>query len=439
MQTILVIGAGKSATVLIRFLLQHQFARQFVLIVADADISLAAKKTGTSENVRQLDVNDQQQLDKLVLDASVVISLLPPSLHQHVAFSCLRHGRPLLTASYVDPVIRSMDDEIRNKGLLFLCEMGLDPGIDHMSAMRVLSELRSGGAHIRSFVSHCGGLVARESDNNPWHYKISWNPRNVVMAGSAGATYLLHGETMMEDQNTMFQTRRTTVVNGETFAWYPNRDSLAYIPLYHLGECSTFLRTTLRHPSFMEGWQHLLALQFTDDLPWYDTDNLTVQSFFEAHFERFRKNILLERFATSPIFIEQLRFLGWETDTSRIPRGKMSAIEVLQYLLERKLELKLLDRDRVVMQHEIVYELEGKSWMMTSSLDIEGDDGERTAMARTVGMPLALAALKMLGGEINLTGVQIPTDPAIYQAVLPALEEEGIRFTDVVIGYDQSS
>lgn len=419
MERIVLFGAGKSSTGLIDFLLRQPVA----LTVVDASLEAALSKTrGADAGAGRvtgvgLDVLTQaEERLALVRSASVVISLMPPALHQLIAADCLSERRHLLTASYVDDGIRAMGTAVRERGLLFLCEMGLDPGIDHMSAMSLLDGIRGGGGEVLSFRSHCGGLVAPSSDDNPWHYKISWNPRNVVLAGKAGARYREEGSERTVPYEGLFDPTRLLDVPGlGSLAWYPNRDSLGYAPLYGLADIPTFMRTTLRHPDFCAGWREVIRLGLTDETPAFQTDGLSLASFFRA---------------CAPLAVpdERMRFLGWNDDTI-INRGLCSAADVLQFALKRALPLAPADRDMVVMMHEVTYRLEGTLKTDTATLVLEGRDAVHTAMARTVGLPLGIAAMLLLEGSLKPTGLHIPTLPEIYEPVLARLEREGVRFT----------
>src|SRR5678815_1933373 len=244
MKNILLFGAGKSATVLIEYLLSNAEKEDWQLTVVDADINLAQSKIGISPfgKAVSFDINDETDRKRFISDASIVISLLPPTLHTTVAKSCIELNKSLLTASYIDDEIRKLQSRIENKKLLFLCEMGLDPGIDHMSAMKIFDKIHADGGKVISFKSHCGGLVAPESDDNPWHYKISWNPRNIVLAGKAGAEYKLDGKIHHKAYEQLFADCTTVQVDGlEPLAIYPNRDSLSYMPLYQLENADSFV------------------------------------------------------------------------------------------------------------------------------------------------------------------------------------------------------
>ncbi len=289
MKCIVLFGAGKSSTVLIEYLKENSETYGWQVFVADASYDTAFQKTGEHELAKpvQVDVYNDQERASLVKKADVVISLLPPSLHFLVAKDCVAFSKHLLTASYIDDNIRTLEADIKSKGLLFLCEMGLDPGIDHMSAMQMIHSIQNKGGVITSFKSHCGGLVAPESDDNPWHYKISWNPRNVVMAGKAGAIFKENGQIIQKEYADVFKQYHTITLPGlPPLSWYANRDSIPYISLYGLQDAHTFVRTTLRKFEFMLGWQNIIDLGLTEEGLFYNTDRLSVAGFLREHFEK---------------------------------------------------------------------------------------------------------------------------------------------------------
>ncbi len=432
MKTILILGAGKSATVLIEFLLSEAPHYSWKVQVADANLSVAKQKIGSSswgEGVK-LDVTDETPRQALIGQADLVISLLPPHLHILVAKDCLSLSRSLFTASYIDEEVRKLASEIEKKGLLFLYEMGLDPGIDHMSAMSIVDEIKSKGGSILSFISHCGGLVASDSDNNPWHYKISWNPSNVVQAGKNGALYRLDNKTVKLNTEELFaEIRPVTIQLEESLAWYPNRNSLPYLELYGLDNIATFIRTTLRHPIFIKGWHRLVQLGFTQDNPILVNSNTTyanlVQQFLAVNKFLSNFNQMIE---IDDELAQLFHSLGFMDTGSLVRKNEYSHATFLQECLEKNLKMEAVDKDRVVMQHEIIYELNGQKRQLVSTLDIDGDDAMHTAMAKTVGLPLALAAVSFLKGEIKLKGLKVPIQPTIYKAVLPKLKALGIHF-----------
>jgi saccharopine dehydrogenase-like NADP-dependent oxidoreductase len=497
MKHILLFGAGKSATVLIDYLKDLAEENQYKVTVADGNLTNLQLKVGEHALVKskELDVENDYERQHLIKEADVVISLLPPSLHYLVALDCLEFEKHLLTASYVDEKISALKKEVAEKKLLFLCEMGLDPGIDHMSAMQLIHRIKASGGYITSFKSHCGGLVADESDNNPWHYKISWNPRNVVLAGKAGAVYKENGRRKQLAYEELFTNSNLVNITPQTsFAYYPNRDSLSYIPLYKLEEADTFIRTTLRHPDFCFGWKNIVDLKLTDETYEYDTNGLTIANFFKIHFEKhgftewlnemlttrlsFAKELmdnlvqlieaetkltsegeqpdetimlvdekgnlnsyevedvkgkaaetLAAKMHEAALTLKQLFYLGLDSD-ELINHGSCTAAEILQFILEKKLALQPTDKDLVVMMHEIEYTLNNEKNYLKSSLMVKGKDSIHTAMAKTVGLPLGIAAKLILEGKLTETGLHIPIISSIYAPVLKELEEHGIKFLE---------
>ena len=498
MKNILLFGAGKSATVLIHYLLQNAASENWQLTLVDVNLEMAKEKIGSSPfgKAVSFDINKEEERKKHIEAADIIISLMPPTLHFLVAKDCLRYKRNLLTASYVDEQMRSLGKDIEENGLLFLCEMGLDPGIDHMSAKSMIDEIHGEGGTIHSFVSHCGGLVAPESDNNPWHYKISWNPRNVVMAGKAGALYKQDGEIVELNYEDLFgQKRYVPVPSHEVLCWYPNRDSLSYIPVYGLQETATFIRTTLRHPDFVYGWKNVIDLKLTSEKDMYETDNRTLAGFFKEHMEKngfsawleqklheqfdATKSLLTElvnlveleqqadekgiekpeefmlvddkgdlkevdiddlkinaaatladRMHDASLTLKQLFYLGMDDENTLINKGRCSAADILQLALEKKLALQSGDKDMIIMLHEIEFSRDEQHYKSTSTLLLKGDDDVHTAMAKTVGLPLGIAAKFILNGRIATKGLHIPITKEIYEPVLEELERYGIVFRE---------
>ena len=401
-----------------------------------------------------------------------------------------------MTASYVDENIRKLESKIENNGLLFLCEMGLDPGIDHMSAMKMIDGIHANNGRVISFQSHCGGLVAPESDDNPWHYKISWNPRSVVLAGKAGAHYKENGEEKRLPYEELFVSDRIVEIPELGYlSWYPNRDSLNYASLYKLEDADTFIRTTLRYPDFMYGWKNVIELKLTDETPQYETTGKSLYEVFKEHmgkngFGEWLEQKLTDRFSQTKdmlnnlvklleaeneakaedmeipeefmtvdeagniseveidevkdraagflahkmheanLTLKQLFFLGLDDKETIINKGLCSAADVLQFAIEKKLALGPDDKDMIVMMHEIQYEVRGKKSEVRSLLIAKGEDNTRTAMAKTVGLPLGIAAKLILNGTIQLKGLHIPTKKEIYEPVLKELELHGVKFIE---------
>ncbi len=487
-KNILLFGAGKSATVLIEYLIDEANANDWQIIIADANLDLILQKTANRDRslAVEIDINNTDKRNQLINESDIVISMMPPALHMLIANDCIKFRKSLLTASYADDSIKSLENLVDQNGLLFLCEMGLDPGIDHMSAMELIDEIKEEGGEIVSFKSHCGGLVAPESDDNPWHYKISWNPRNVVLAGKAGAVYLDNGVVVKESYEDLFNSNRTVTIENEKnaiFSYYPNRNSLPYIDLYHLPKVKTFIRTTLRYEEFMQGWKNLIELHLTDETPSFNSNGKSLKDFYKEHFDKngfnnwldhklskqfSESNKLLEdleklmsgddsekstltsdeknpeadhmkfntvaqiatKMESANLILKQLFYLGLDDAETLINKGLCSPADVLQISLENKLALQESDKDMVVMLHEIEYLLNNKTHLIKSSLLVKGKDNLHTAMAKTVGLPLGIAAKLILNKTIETKGIQIPTKKEIYKPVLQELKKYGIEFKE---------
>lgn len=437
-----VIGAGKSATVLIDYLQQTCVERNWQLSIGDANVQMVQSKISTHQNIHAvaLKADDTQQRNAFIVSVDLVISMLPPALHILVAEDCLRLGKHLLTASYVDDTLKKMADDVKTSGLIFLCEMGLDPGIDHMSAMQLIDRIQNAGGKINAFYSHCGGLIAPESDNNPWHYKISWNPRNIVLAGKSGAVYRENKQKIQKPYPELFSNAPTIICDDlPLLEWYPNRDSLSYIPLYGLEQASTFIRTTLRYQHFCSGWHTVAALGLTETedqvlvhecSTFHDwiSKKLNASLPIAVRLSEYVKQILPNELQA--ITLAQLNFLDLDAEEP-IPQDAHCSADLLQNRIESRLALASTDKDMIVMLHEIEYTTsDRKDRKCSASLVVKGEDHLHTAMAKTVGLPLAIAAELILTGKIQTRGLQIPTSPEIYEPVLKALSEKGIHFAE---------
>ena len=432
---LLLLGAGRSASALIAYLLRHAPAENWFLTIADAQPAhLAAGLAAHSEYVRvvPLDAHDPSQLRARVGEADLVISMLPASLHLPVAEACLALRRHLATASYVSSEIRALHHEAAGAGLVFLMECGLDPGLDHMSAVQAISALKAQGARLTGFRSYCGGLVAPESEgSNPWRYKFSWNPRNVVLAGQGGpARYLADGREQFIPYGELFARAEVVAVPGHGhFEAYANRDSLTYREAYGLAGVRTMLRGTLRRPGFCGAWQVLVGLGLTSDAS--PTNYLATTPWQAMPKDGFDLPAPLiddvaaytaEQFGLDPHGPEMTR-LAWLGIFSERPVGlaHASPAQLLEHLLADKWALGPHDRDQVVMHHQFDYELAGQARRRTASLVVTGADGSHTAMAQTVGLPLGMAVRRVLRGEVRARGVIIPTVSELYEPILAEL------------------
>ncbi len=438
---ILLFGAGKSATVLITYLLEQSETYNWKLVVVDADLSLALSKIKEHINGGALsfNINDAGERNRVISQSDIVISMLPPALHYLVAQDCVTHGKNLLTASYLDESIRQLESEINRKGLLFLCEMGLDPGIDHMSAMQLINSIKNEGAAIKSFISHCGGLIAPESDNNPWHYKITWNPANIVNAGKTGAVYKLRGNIIEKSYRDIFKNNTTVdVADLGAYAYYPNRDSLSYAALYGLESAPTFMRTTLRHPDFCKGWQYIIDAGLTDLTPFQEADSYnSIKDWVNQSIQQHSSSTTLDRYIDTTVAAgdrelvrKQLKYLGLAGDDP-VPEQAAASADILRHLLETHLKIEQEDRDMIIMLHEVEYEKNNQLYSTKSCMIVKGDDALNTAMAKTVGWPLGIATELILEKKINITGLRIPLTSEIYEPVLKKLKEKKIKFEDL--------
>jgi saccharopine dehydrogenase-like NADP-dependent oxidoreductase len=442
MTTILVLGAGRSSSSLIGYLLDQASICDWSVVVGDVSERVAQEKVqGHARGKATLfDINEVDESDHLIKGADIIVSLLPAHLHPLVAIKCLEHKKHLLNASYVSEEMKMLHEEAASKGLLFLNECGLDPGIDHMSAMQVIDRIKSEGGKITGFESFTGGLIAPETDpENPWRYKFTWNPRNVVMAGQSTAKYLLEGEFKYIPYQQLFKRITRIQVPGlGDYEGYANRDSLKYRDTYKLSDISTMLRGTLRNKGFCPSWDVLVQLGCCDDS--YEMENvssMTHRRFFESFLgekngkteETIRNQFALK--ADGP----ELKNFHWSEFFSDEPvrLAKGTPAQILEHILNKKWSLKLADKDQIVMWHRFVYDLNGKEKEIQASLVATGKDSVYTAMAKTVGLPLAIATKLLHQGRIHSRGVLIPTLKEIYDPILEELKLLGIELNETQV------
>ncbi len=438
MKTILVIGAGRSSVSLIDNLLNHAASSKYKVKVADKNYDWAKDKIHNHpEGIPiRLDIFNNKERQQEIQAADIVISMLPARFHLMVAKDCLNYGKNLLTASYLSDELKDMDEEVKSKDLIFLNEIGLDPGIDHMSAKTIIDEIHEKGGKFNSFKSFCGGLIAPESDNNPWHYKFTWNPRNVVLAGQGTAQFLQHGRLKYIPYHNLFnRIEEMDILSFGQFEAYANRDSISYKKFYDLDYIPTLIRGTLRRPGYSKAWNIFVQLGMTDDSYQMENEPNTTFRQYTNTFLAFGDGSVEDKFKNSfNLNDEELNMYSWLGLFSEeiIPLEKASPAQILQYILEKKWTLANEDKDLIVMQHQFEYEIEGKSYQHTSSFGIVGDDQTYTGMAKTVGLPLAIAARLILQNKISLRGVHIPVHPEIYKPVLAELQKLGIDFEEEI-------
>jgi saccharopine dehydrogenase (NAD+, L-glutamate forming) len=442
MKRILILGAGRSSSSLIGYLLKYAGEYRWEVIVGDLDVEAAKKRLGTDVKLISFDIQQEESSSASIEQADLVISMLPARFHILVARLCLRHGKNLLTPSYVKEEMKALEPDIKERGLFFLNEMGLDPGIDHMSAMNEIDAIKSAGFELLGFESFTGGLVAPESDDNPWHYKLTWNPRNVVLAGQEGTVkFRQEGKYKYIPYNRVFRRTELIEIDGfGTFEGYANRDSLMYIDRYKLYGIPTIYRGTLRRPGFCRAWNVFVQLGMTDDS--YEMEGLShmtrrdfTNSFLYYHPT---DSVELKLFHDQNIpqdsdIIGKLKWLGiFDHVPVGLDRG--TPAQVLEHILKDKWRLSPNDKDMTVMWHKFTYRNRKEPDIVEKhlSLVVTGEDPVNTAMSKTVGLPLGIAARLLLAGEIKQTGLFIPTIPEIYVPVLNELEEYGIKFKERV-------
>ncbi len=445
MRSILILGAGRSASTLIQYLIDHAAEQQWRITVADKDVEHARKLTSGGADLAEgvaLDALNAEARAALIAKHDLIISMLPAFMHMDVLKDCLRLKKHVITPSYVPDALWAMDAEFKNAGLVVLNEMGLDPGIDHMSAMRILDRIRTEGGQMEVFESYCGGLVAPESDDNSWGYKFSWNPRNVILAGQGGsAKYIDQGVTKYIPYNKLFQ--RTVLVNVTGFGafdGYANRDSLKYRSHYGINDIPTLKRGTLRKAGFCIAWDTFVQLGCTDDsFPMELGANATwcdyLDSFLPPGAGRPTRTNLAYYLNLNPEgeVVSKLDELGLFSK-EKIGTTGLSPAATLQHLLERKWKLGENDKDLVVMWHRFRYSLESVQHELNASLAVIGQDQTHTAMARTVGLPIAIASKLVLNGKISDRGVLLPLKASLYNPVLDELEQLGVVFDEREIG-----
>ncbi|HBX53151.1 MAG: saccharopine dehydrogenase [Bacteroidetes bacterium RIFOXYA12_FULL_35_11] len=439
MKNILILGAGLSASTMIKYLLDHSTEYNWKITVGDVSAETAQKKVAGHPNgtAIKFDIKDESLKTEQIKKADVVISFLPAFMHPIVAKTCVELGKHMVTASYVSKEMKALDAEAKQKGVALLNELGVDPGIDHMSAMQVIHKIKAMGGKMIGFMSNTGGLVAPEYDNNPWNYKFTWNPRNVVLAGQSVAQYKEQGQYKFIPYHKLF-TRATkfSVLHLGEFEMYPNRDSLSYREIYGLEDIPSILRGTFRRPGYCNAWNVFVQLGATDDSYVMEgSENMTYRDYINSFLAFDQKLSVEEKLCKytgitpdSDVF-KRIKWLGVFENT-KVGMKDATPAQILQKILEAKLSLCSEDKDLIVMQHVFDFELNGKKKRIKSSLICTGIDTVHTAMSITVGTPVAIATKMLLTGQINLTGVHVPVIPELYNPILKELEEHGIKFIE---------
>ena len=441
MRNILIIGAGRSTTSLIRYLIEKSSSENLHITIGDISLESAQKLTKNHPNAKGilLDVFNKKQREEAVKSADIVISMLPARFHIEVAKDCISYGKNLVTASYISDEMQALNKEVVEKGLVFMNEIGVDPGIDHMSAMQVIDTIRDKGGKLILFESFTGGLIAPESDDNLWNYKFTWNPRNVVLAGQGGAAeFLQEGLHKYIPYNRLF--RRTELIKikgyGE-FEVYANRNSLKYQKVYGFKDILTLYRGTIRRVGFSRAWNIFVQLGMTDDsytIP--NSENLSYREYVNLFLPysptdsielKLRHNLKIDQ---DDLIWKKLKEIDIFNSKKYLEIKNATPAQALQKILMEKWALAKEDKDMIVMYHKFGYELNGKNYQIDSSMVTLGEDQTYTAMSKTVGLPVAIAALKILNKTITTPGVLRPIDKEVYEPILKELETYGVEFNE---------
>tara|TARA_B100001027_G_C16262937_1_gene330405 strand:+ start:125 stop:1489 length:1365 start_codon:yes stop_codon:yes gene_type:complete len=446
MRTVLIIGAGKSTAFLVKYLLDKSIDEKLYIRLADKNKLAALKLINNHKNGIgiEFDINSKQQRIDEIKKADIVISMLPARFHFEVAKDCLSHKKNLITASYVSNEMQSLNQEVKLKNLLFLNEMGVDPGIDHMSAMQIIDRIKSEGGKMILFESFTGGLIAPECDNNLWNYKFTWNPRNVVLAGQGGAAkFIQEGKFKYIPYNRLFRRTEFLDVDGYgRFEAYANRDSLKYQNIYGLDDVHTMYRGTIRKVGFGKAWQIFVRLGMTDDSYYISgSENMSYRDFINSFLPyhpsdsvelKLRHQLKIDQ---DDILWEKLEELDLFNRKKRVGIKDGTPAQILQKILMDSWTLKQDDKDMIVMYHKFGYVLKEKKYQIDSTMVCIGEDQTYTAMSKTVGLPVAIGAIKVLNGIINEKGIQIPVKKQIYLPILNELKKYGINFKEKKLKY----
>jgi saccharopine dehydrogenase-like NADP-dependent oxidoreductase len=445
MKNILIIGAGKSSSSLIKYLLDKADIENLFLTIGDLDINNAKQLVNNHKktNVIQFDVFNDNQRQHEIKNSDLVISMLPARFHIEVAKDCITFKKHMVTASYISKEMQELNEKAKENNLVFMNEIGLDPGLDHMSAMKVIDSIRDRSGKLLLFESFCGGLVAPESDTNLWNYKFTWNPRNVVLAGQGGAAMFIQESTYKYiPYHKLFRRTEFLKIENSRYEAYANRDSLKYRSVYGLDNIPTMYRGTIRKIGFSRAWNIFVQLGMTDDsYTIEDSENMSYRDFvnlFLAYSPSDSVELKLRSYLKidqDDIMWEKLVELDLFNPKKKVKLKNATPAQILQKILEDSWTLKSDDKDMIVMQHLFGYELKNNKKQIESSLVVKGENQTYTAMAKTVGLPVAIAALKILKGDIKTPGVQLPILKEVYEPILKELENYGIIFKEKEVPY----
>jgi len=435
MKRVLILGAGLVAKPLVRYLLDQP---EFEVVVATRTVSKAIKLIDNHPKgtAKTLNLKNEEGLRDEVKDADLVISMVPYAFHTLVARFCIEFKKQMVTTSYVSDEMKALDGKAKNAGILILNEIGLDPGIDHMEAMRIIHEVEAKGGEITSFTSYCGGLPAPEANTNPWGYKFSWSPIGVLLAGKNSARYIKDGQLVEIQSEDLFDNYVIWPIEGlGDFEGYPNRDSVPYIELYGIQSTKTMLRGTLRNIGWCSTLKKVADIGLLDKEE-KDWTGYTYKSFMKSLMDNPEEPDLRKALATyldlevNSEILNRFEWLSLLSDEP-VPVEKGGSIDILAARMIEKMSLAEGERDMIVLQHtfEAAYP-EGHGERITSTLIDYGIPHGDSAMSRTVGLPPAIGTKLILEGKIDKSGVYIPVEPDIYIPVLQELKSLNIEFSE---------
>ncbi|TEU04539.1 MAG: saccharopine dehydrogenase [Candidatus Aminicenantes bacterium] len=435
MKKILILGAGLVAKPLVRYLLDQP---DFKVEVASRTVSKAVKLIDSHPDgeAKELNLKDEEGLKKEIADSDLVISMVPYGFHPKVAKFCIDFGKHMVTTSYVSEAMQNLDSEAKNAGILIINEIGLDPGIDHMEAMRIIHEVEEKGGEIQSFTSFCGGLPAPEANTNPFGYKFSWSPIGVLLAGKNSAQYLKEGQQVLITAEDLFKDYAIINIEGlGEFEGYPNRNSLPYIQLYGIQSTETMLRGTLRNKGWCRTMKKMVDLQLLDEEE-KEWGGITYKDFIRRLMDNPAEEDIKKALGAhlsieeDSDITQRLEWLGLLSDEA-ITVSKGSALDILGARMLEKLQYEEGERDMIILQHQFIasYPDDKKEKITSTLIDFGIPDGD-SSMARTVGLPAAIATRLILEGKIEMTGVHIPVIPKIYTPILQELKGMDITFKE---------
>ncbi len=434
MKRVLVLGTGYVVKPLVDYFIDKC---KYEVLVASRDnnhsgLIIAGRSLG--KRVLWNATPPYSELDKMLKDIDLVVSMIPPNMHVIVAKACLKHRINMVTTSYISPEMKAMDENAKKAGIIILNEIGEDPGIDHMGAMKMINQVNREGGRIKSFKSYGSGIPSFEHNNNPYGYKFSWSPRGLLTAAKVPAVYIENGQKIEVSGENLFESSWLVDVEGlGTFETYPNRDSTYYIKDYGLKDISDFYRGLLRHPGYCNSIQSMKDLNLLHDEESHNLQGITYRQ-FTASLIGVNENTDIRQEVSDKLnlkvssdIIKQLQWLGL-FDDKQIPFSKGTNADVLLGLMQEKMAYEDHEKDMIIVHNEAIVEFDNRMEKRIATMKVEGRPFGHSAMSRAVGLPAAIASRLILEGAIRAKGVLKPITEEIYKPVLAELAENGYKF-----------